>query len=253
MSSSSRFGFLTTVLTSQVISIAFYSEREKSDKFCSEALISAWVSFTYRKSKTRDPRLYSGFLRSEKSVDPGRVWIRRPRIQWWVWQGKVNSICYSAQAVNPMLLSFLWQEDDVHIRLLRWNVLFVVYNCPVQHDPQISRHLSTYGTWWNCNRLIRQSLPQPLPNCDNGWKMLGTIYRRMTFDIFMNVFMRNCTPILPAEGATLFIGVTVLAFLTVTCVLHLVRVCYIDVTVWAALLWHVFHLFWIYHHILLQR
>ena len=31
----------TTPLTSQVISVAFYSEREKSDKFCSEALISA--------------------------------------------------------------------------------------------------------------------------------------------------------------------------------------------------------------------
>ena len=28
-------------LTSQVISVAFYSEREKSDKFCSEALILA--------------------------------------------------------------------------------------------------------------------------------------------------------------------------------------------------------------------
>ena len=31
----------TTLLTSQVISVAFYSEREKSDNFCSEALISA--------------------------------------------------------------------------------------------------------------------------------------------------------------------------------------------------------------------
>ena len=33
-------GFMA-LLTSQVIRIAFYSEREKSDKFCSEALISA--------------------------------------------------------------------------------------------------------------------------------------------------------------------------------------------------------------------
>ena len=31
----------TTLLTSQVISTAFYSEREKSDKFSSEAVISA--------------------------------------------------------------------------------------------------------------------------------------------------------------------------------------------------------------------
>ena len=50
-------GFMT-LLTSQVISVAFYSEREKFDKFCSEALISAWGSFTCRKSTTQDPRLY---------------------------------------------------------------------------------------------------------------------------------------------------------------------------------------------------
>ena len=30
----------TTLLTSEVISVAFYTEREKSDKFCTEALIS---------------------------------------------------------------------------------------------------------------------------------------------------------------------------------------------------------------------
>ena len=34
------FGFMM-LLTSRVISVASYSEREKSDKFCSEALISA--------------------------------------------------------------------------------------------------------------------------------------------------------------------------------------------------------------------
>ena len=31
----------TTLLTSEVISVAFYSEREKFDKFCLEAVISA--------------------------------------------------------------------------------------------------------------------------------------------------------------------------------------------------------------------
>ena len=35
--------------------MAFYSEREKFDKFCSEALISAWGSFTWHKSTARDP------------------------------------------------------------------------------------------------------------------------------------------------------------------------------------------------------
>ena len=31
----------TALLTSKVVSVAFYGEREKSEKFCSEALISA--------------------------------------------------------------------------------------------------------------------------------------------------------------------------------------------------------------------
>ena len=32
---------VTKLLTSQIITVAFYGEREMSDKFCSEALISA--------------------------------------------------------------------------------------------------------------------------------------------------------------------------------------------------------------------
>ena len=74
-------GFMT-LLTSQVISVTFYSEREKFDKFCSEALISAWGSFTCYKSKTRDPRLYfpsegrhtQDFYALKKSINLGRVW-----------------------------------------------------------------------------------------------------------------------------------------------------------------------------------
>ena len=50
-------------LTSQVISVVFYIEREKSDKFCSEALISAWgffyVPWIYDAGPTQ--RLYSPF------------------------------------------------------------------------------------------------------------------------------------------------------------------------------------------------
>ena len=48
----------TSSLTSQVISVAFYIEREKSDIFCLEVLISAWGYFTCRKYTTRDQRLY---------------------------------------------------------------------------------------------------------------------------------------------------------------------------------------------------
>ena len=31
-------------------------------------------------------------------------------------QGKVNSACYIAQVVNPMLLPFIQQEGDVHLQ-----------------------------------------------------------------------------------------------------------------------------------------
>ena len=86
------WGF-TMLLTSQVISFAFYSERERSDKFCSEALISAWGSFTCHKSMTWDPQLYfpsegshtQNFYALKKSSNPGRVWTREPQIQWRVW------------------------------------------------------------------------------------------------------------------------------------------------------------------------
>ena len=67
--SRSRFGFYDALNISG-ISVAFYSEREKSDKFCSEALISA-----------RDPRLYfpsegshtQDFYALKKSIGPDRV------------------------------------------------------------------------------------------------------------------------------------------------------------------------------------
>ena len=43
-------------------------------------------------------------------------------------------------------MCFFSRTMHVLIRLLRRNVLFVVYNkCPGQHDPQISRQLNTLG------------------------------------------------------------------------------------------------------------
>ena len=85
------FGF-TTPLSSQVISVAFYSEREKFNKFCLEALISVWGSFTCRKSTTCDPWLYfpskgshTIFYALKKSINPDRIWSREPQIQWRVW------------------------------------------------------------------------------------------------------------------------------------------------------------------------
>ena len=54
----------------------YIAERENSNKFCSEALIWAWGSFTCRKSTSHDPtallpswrKSYSGILRSEKKI-----------------------------------------------------------------------------------------------------------------------------------------------------------------------------------------
>ena len=64
-------------LTSKVISVASDIEREKSDKICPEALISASCYFTCRKSTTRTHgftsfrgKSYFGFLRSGKSHRP---------------------------------------------------------------------------------------------------------------------------------------------------------------------------------------
>ena len=56
--SSSYSWVLGCSLTSHVISTAFYSGHEKSDKFGSAALISAWGSFMCRKSTTWDQRLF---------------------------------------------------------------------------------------------------------------------------------------------------------------------------------------------------
>ena len=83
----------TTFLTSQVISVALYNERGKSDKFCSETLISASGSFTCHKSTTRDPRLYFPSEESHTQDFYALKKIHRPRpglnlrtsFQWRVW------------------------------------------------------------------------------------------------------------------------------------------------------------------------
>ena len=67
-------------LTYHVLSAAFYIEREKSDKFCSEALISAWSSSTCRKSTTRDRRDVLTSFPKEVLLRIFTTWkIHRPR------------------------------------------------------------------------------------------------------------------------------------------------------------------------------
>ena len=67
----------TILLTFQVIRVAFYSERGKSDKFCSEALISALGSFSCRKSTTRNARIY---FHSKGSRTQGFYSLKNPSI-----------------------------------------------------------------------------------------------------------------------------------------------------------------------------
>ena len=129
-------------MTSQVISVAFYREREKSHKFCSEALISAWGSFACRKSTTRDSRLFfpsershtQDFYALKKSIDSGRVSTREPRIQWrWTlsfeilsleWNPyyatnrlKIKYFIHPGLAAQPALFfkiySLIWSEESI--------------------------------------------------------------------------------------------------------------------------------------------
>ena len=97
-------------------------------------------------------------------------------------------------------MCFFSRTMHVHIWLLWCNVLFMVYNnCPGQQESQMSHQLNTHGTRWSRNLLILQSLPQSLPNCDNGCKMLGTIYRRMIFGTSKTICMWEYTPALLPE------------------------------------------------------
>ena len=75
-----------------------------------------------------------------------------------------------------------------------------------------------YRTLWNANVLLLQSLPQPLPNCENGFKILGTLSQ----DDIRHLYDGFLARMLPPEVSTLCIDVTVWALLTVTCVFHLV-------------------------------
>ena len=98
--------------------------------------------------------------------------------------------CY-CHFFDRKVIYFFSRTTHVYIPLLRRNVLFMMYNCPSQQDPQISRQLNTYGTWWIGNLFFLQSLPQPLPNFENEYKMLGTIFPRMTFG---TLWLFACVP-----------------------------------------------------------
>ena len=125
---------LMMLLTSEVISVSFYSEREKSDKFCSEALILAWGSFTCRKSTTRDPQLY---FRSEGShtqdfyalKNPSTLAGLNPRTS-----DPVASMITTGPPVSALRLGLHVRIDKTRRHVLYWRdlLLFIV----------------TITTWW---------------------------------------------------------------------------------------------------------
>ena len=130
-------------------------------------------------------------------------------------------ILYYYHLFDRKVMCFFSGTTNVHIRLLRPSLRGVRQLSWSARTPDLSPIEHVWGMMKR-NLLFFQSLPQPLPNCDNGCKMLGTIYRRMTFGTFMTVCMREYTPALPPEEATLYIDVSVWAPLTVTRVFHLV-------------------------------
>ena len=88
-------------------------------------------------------------------------------------------------------MCFFSRTMHIHIRLLRRNMLFMVYNCPGQQEPKISHQLNTYGTWWSGNLLSLQCLSQPFPNCDMC-KMLGIITGWHSAPLWMFVCKNTC-------------------------------------------------------------
>ena len=79
----------TTLLTSQVTSVAFYSEREKSDKFLlrgSKALLRAVNLRHGTHGFTSLPKefILRIFYTLKKSIYPGRILTSEPRIEWRV-------------------------------------------------------------------------------------------------------------------------------------------------------------------------
>ena len=106
--------------------------------------------------------------------------------------------------------------------------------CPITAlASRIPRFPANYHveTWRRGNVLFLQSLPQPLANCNNRCKMLGTICRRMTFGTFKTACMRDYTPLLPPEWALLSIDMTVWVPLTVTCVSFCLNLSYTPITI----------------------
>ena len=110
----------------------------------------------------------------DTQAPPQASWFEGPSRSPLVFvQSKVNSVRYIAQVVNPMILSFLRQEDGVlfnrtthiHIRLLRRKVQQLPWPA---RSPNLSL-IEHIGLWDMMKKEVTLS-PEPLPNCENGYK-----------------------------------------------------------------------------------
>ena len=142
-------------------------------------------------------------------------------------QGKVNSSRYVSQVDKLILLPFLqeegyvlFQQDNARPHTAALHVLRAVQQPWPAWSPDLSPIEHVWDRWCG-NLLDLQSLLQPLPNCENRCKMLGTIYRRMTFGTLWPFACENTR-----RGSALCIDVTVWAPVTVTCVFRLVWIYY---------------------------
>ena len=117
---------------------------------------------------------------------------------------------------------------DLDVRLYYAVIQNVIYRCGMFHIPLlkvVTHYRYTVPNMCNNPSICPSSFPQfynaapfKWPSCDSRCKMLGKICRWMTFGTCMTACMREYTPALQPERATICIDVTVWAPLTVTCV-----------------------------------
>ena len=128
------------------------------------------VSFIFRRAFAHDTGPTSGFMTC-RAIS----YNSRPHLV--ILQGKVNIARLLPQVVYPVILSFLRQEHVLFqhdsgccdVTCSSWCTTTAL----ASKIPRSLANLTRLG--YDGNLLFLQSLPQPLPNCNNGCKVLGTV------------------------------------------------------------------------------
>ena len=154
----------TTLLTSQVIRVAFYSELERSDKFCSQTLISAWSSFTCRKSSSlpkevilriftlwKNPSTTAGFEPANLGSSGESVSISQYRALFIVvplcWQCSSTGTCESQNTVRNCFPADGWFWTFSCRAIVDVSIPYSAVYSPARNDGPMFRH-----QWWFCLR-----------------------------------------------------------------------------------------------------